>query len=38
MYYFGVDVPIATVFALNIILSLVILILLIWIIKKGGRR
>lgn len=38
MYYFGIDMPIATVFALNIILSIVILALLIWHIKKGDSR
>ena len=38
MYYFGIDLPIATVFAINIMLSIVILILLIWTIKKGGKK
>jgi hypothetical protein len=38
MYYFWVDVPIGTVIGLNVILSTVIVILLIWMIKKGGKR
>jgi len=38
MYYFGIDMPLATIFALNILLSVVILALLIWQIKKGGAR
>ncbi|MBW2993866.1 hypothetical protein KY315_00425 [Candidatus Woesearchaeota archaeon] len=37
MYYFGIDMPLATIFALNILLSVVILALLIWQIKKGGK-
>lgn len=38
MYYFWVDVPIGTVIGINVFLSLIILILVIWMIRKGGRK
>lgn len=38
MYYFWVDVPIGTVIGLNVLLSLAIVIILVWMIKKGDRR
>ena len=38
MYYFGIDMPLATVFALNILLSVIILALLVWHIRKGDNR
>jgi len=38
MYYFWVDVPIGTVIGLNVLLSMAIVIILVWMIKKGGIR
>jgi len=38
MYYFWVDVPIGTVIGLNVLLSLAIVIILVWMLKKGGKR